>query len=262
MIPACKISNSPARRHARRIVAAFLCCFPLLAAFGSAAASSDPSAAFDAANRLYEQGKFTEAAAAYQHMIESGAASAAVWFNRGNALFKSGQAGRALACYLKADELAPRDPDAAANLIFVRSQVQGPTLTPGRWERWLGGLTLDEWTVLLSGTFSLWLLLLAARRFWPRLAAALRLPILFCAGATVLLCICLAGARRVRAEAPAIVVENRVTVRNGPFEESPAVFTVHDGAEVKVVDTKSDWVQISAGGRQVGWVKSSALIRP
>ena len=49
---------------------------------------------FDAANKLYEQGKFMEAAAGYQRLLESGRRSVVLYFNLGNARFKAGQVGR------------------------------------------------------------------------------------------------------------------------------------------------------------------------
>src|SRR6266516_3657581 len=55
------------------------------------ARAADGMPAFEQANRLYEEEKFTEAAAAYQSMIGNGRVSSALYFNLGNALFKSGQ---------------------------------------------------------------------------------------------------------------------------------------------------------------------------
>ena len=50
--------------------------------------------------------------------------------NLGNAYFKSGQLGKAIAAYREAEQMSPRDPDVRANLRFARNQVQGPTLRP------------------------------------------------------------------------------------------------------------------------------------
>ena len=99
----------------------------LLAAllFTSAGLAADVSSNFDAANKLYEEGKFSDAAAAYEQMIQSGTASSAIYFNLGNAFFKSGQLGRAVAAYRDARTIAPHDPDVRANLDFApRSQYR------------------------------------------------------------------------------------------------------------------------------------------
>jgi tetratricopeptide (TPR) repeat protein len=69
------------------------------------------NADFEAANRLYEQGQFAEAAAGYQKLIDAGQASAAVLFNLGNAWFKSGKIGRAVVAYRQAATLRRATPD-------------------------------------------------------------------------------------------------------------------------------------------------------
>jgi hypothetical protein len=65
----------------------FCSIFLLLSALTGFAA--DTSAGFDSANKLYEQGKFSEAAAAYQQMIQSGTSSSALYFNPVNSVARS-----------------------------------------------------------------------------------------------------------------------------------------------------------------------------
>jgi len=139
----------------------------MLALAGQAFASGDSPGAFDTANKLYEQGKFPEAASAYEKIIGSGPVSPALYFNLGNALYKSDQIGRALAAYRQAERIAPRDPELRANLQFVRELVQNPTLQPTRWQHWLGSLTLNEWTVLTAVALWLWLALLTLPQWQP-----------------------------------------------------------------------------------------------
>jgi tetratricopeptide (TPR) repeat protein len=214
------------------------------------------AAAFESANKLYEEGKFTDAASAYEKLARSGETSAALYFNLGNAFFKSGQIGRAVAAYRTAEQITPRDPDLRANLQFARNQAQGPTLSPGRWQRWLGRLTLNEWTLLAAVAVWLWLLLLAVRQWRPALKPALRTYVLSLAILAGLLCACVAATlRETRFTRTAIVITADAVVRYGPLAESPTAFTVHDGAELRVLDQKDEWLQVSAGPRRVGWLR-------
>jgi len=224
-------------------------------------AAAEVSLAFDAANKLYAQGKFTEAAGAYETLAQSGPVSPALYFNLGNAFFKSSQVGRAIAAYRQAERLTPRDPDARANLQFARNQVQGPTLRPSRWERWLDTLSLNEWTGLSA--VALWLTfgLLTARELRPALARSLRSWTLLTGLSTALLLACLALAWTGQTlHQTAIVAAKEATVRTGPFDESPSAFTAHDGAELRVLDHKDDWLQVTDGTRRVGWVKRDAVL--
>ena len=219
------------------------------------------SADFDAANKLYEEGKFAEAAAAYDKLVQSGQVSAALYFNLGNAWFKSGHMGRAIAAYREAQQLNPRDPDLRANLQFARNQTPSPTLTPSRWQRWLGRLTLNEWTLLAAGAVWLWLLLLAVLQWRPALRPVLRGYVISLAVITGLSCACVAAAwHEGRFTRTAIVIVGEATVRYGPLGESPAAFTVHDGAELRVLDQKDEWLQVSAGARRVGWIRRDQTV--
>jgi tetratricopeptide (TPR) repeat protein len=214
------------------------------------------AAGFDAANSLYEQGKYAEAVSAYEVLAQSGQVSAAIYFNLGNAYFKSGQIGRAIAAYRAAQQITPRDPDLRANLQFARNQTPGPTLSPSRWQRWLARLTVNEWTLLAASAVWLWLLLLAILQWRPALRPALRNYVFSLAVLGALLCLCVfAALRETRFTPAAIVVTGEATARYGPLAESPAAFTVHDGAELRVLDQKDEWLQVTAGPRRIGWLR-------
>jgi tetratricopeptide (TPR) repeat protein len=228
---------------------------------GSRAALS--TAGFDSANKLYEEGKFADAASAYEKLVQSGQVSAALYFNLGNAWFKSGQIGRAIAAYRQAQRITPRDPDLRANLQFARNQTPSPTLPPSRWQRWMGRLTLNEWTLLASGAVWLWLGLLAALQWRPALRPVLRTYVYSLAVLVVLLCASVVAAlREGRFVRTAVVVSREASVRYGPLAESPTAFTVHDGAELRVLDQKDEWLQVNAGPRRIGWLRRDQALVP
>jgi tetratricopeptide (TPR) repeat protein len=223
--------------------------------------AEDFAAAFDAANKLYAEGRFTEAASAYEKILETSHASPAIYFNLGNTFFKSGPMGRAIAAYRQAEKISPRDPDLRANLQFARNQVQGPTLRPGRWERGLVTLSLNEWTWLSAGAVWLTFALLTARQVRPALARPLKNWTLASAVIAGILIGCLATALASTSMAKtAIITVTEAAVRSGPFDESPNAFTARDGAELRVLDQKGDWLQVTDGTRRLGWVKSGSVL--
>ena len=223
--------------------------------------AEDSVSAFDAANRLYAQSKFPEAAAGYEQMIAAGSVSPALYFNLGNANFKSGKIGRAIAAYRQAETLTPRDPDVRANLQFARAQVPGPTLRANLLQRALGTLSLNEWTRL--GAVALWVAfgLLAWKQICPGLAAALRGWTLLAGAAALTLWVAVALACLQNPGRDSVIVSTRETaIRSGPFDESPNAFTANDGAELRWLDRKDDWLQVTDGTRRVGWVKRDSVI--
>src|SRR5438445_3835657 len=150
--------------------------------------AASPNAEFEQANKLYEEGKFAEAAAGYQSLIERGTESPTIYYNLGNAWYKAGQNGRAIAAYLHAERLAPRDPNVRFNLGFVRNKVNVGKISTGTvLQRTLRHLSLNEWTIASASALWLWLFLLATREFRPAWRFALRGYIITAAILTLLL---------------------------------------------------------------------------
>lgn len=217
--------------------------------------AGDAENEFDAANKLYERGKYPDAAAAYEKLAQSGRVSAALYFNLGNAYFKSSQMGRAIAAYRAAEQLSPRDPDIRANLQFARNQIQGPTLPPGRWQKILCKLTADEWTML--GLVPGWLCLigLTAMQIRPAWKPVLR-GFSIATGAVALAAgLFLSLFLTTGSDKTAIIIHHDVTVRSGPLDEAQTIFTAHDGAELSVLDAKDNWLQVTTDNQHLGWVR-------
>jgi tetratricopeptide (TPR) repeat protein len=239
-----------------------LCLAILLPCVPATVAADDFPKAFEQANRLYEQGRFAEAAAAYEKILAGGRGSAAVHFNLGNALFKAGHVGKAIVSYRLAEQIAPRDADIRANLQFARNSVEGgASRRPERWRSWLERLTLDEWTVLATGSYWIWLVLLALGQWRSDAAKTLRGYTATAGGTALTLALCLGislyGSARAQT---AIVVSPEAVVHYGPLDESQKSYTARDGTELTVVDQKGDWVQVLDGANRSGWLRRDQIV--
>jgi len=226
-----------------------------LLAFTANLVAAEIPADFVAANKLYAEGKFAAAAAAYGAILQTGARSPALLFNYGNAEFKAGHVGRAIAAYRRAELLAPRDAEIRANLAFVRNQVQGATQRESRWQNWVGSLTLNEGALLTVFLFWLTFALLTLRQLRPalvpKLSSATRIFVaLTLFSGTVL---ALQAANHFSA-ATAVVTADNITVHSGPFDDAQSVFTARDGAELSVLDRHDDWVQVVNNAGKIGWL--------
>ena len=238
----------------------FFLAFSLLFLCAPHVRAQSPVSDFEAANKLYYEAQFTNAAAAYEKTIQSGQHTPALYFNLGNAWFKSGQVGRAIAAYRHAEQLTPRDPDVRANLQFARSQAQAPSFSPNAWQRWLSKLTLNEWTLLTTGSVWLWFLLLAALQWRPQWKNSFRSVLFALAAASLVLCGCLAAALYEDGLQTAVVIAREAVVRHGPLDESQNSFAVHDGAELRVLDRKDDWLLVTTDPRRIGWLRRDQVL--
>lgn len=259
-------------RHARLALVSLFSIALWLAANASAAAPAPApapvpvaSSSFEQANKKYEEGAYRDAAALYETLVAQGHPTSAVYFNLGNAWFKAGQTGRAIASYLAGQRLDPRDPSLRFNLQFARKKATGSDSPPGTWwRRWLLSLTLNEWSVLFGCAFWLWFSLLCLRELRASLRKTLGGYTAAAAAAALILGLMLAGAfRQWNGPAIAVVAIPEAVVRYGPLDESQVFFQLPDGTEVTVVDRKTgeqSWVQIRDATGREGWLKSSEII--
>jgi tetratricopeptide (TPR) repeat protein len=217
-----------------------------------------PAETFSAANVSYEQGRFAEAAALYESVITNNAATASAWFNLGNARFKAGEPGRAIAAWRNAERLTPRDAALRANLAFVRRKAAGDQeLQANTIDLLAGYFTPNEWA---AATAVAWVVLFSilAMTEWRAGAAGSKRPSLLLAvvGIATLL---LGGAAAMtyvdyykRTE---VVTVRQAAARLGPLDDSQIAFQVNEGSEFLVLDTTSIWVQVENRNKKVGWLK-------
>jgi len=226
--------------------------------------AADVAVDFAAANRLYAEGKFAEASAAYEKILSTGAQSPALLFNAGNAEFKAGHLGQAIAAYRQAELLAPRDAELRANLTFVRNQVQGAAWRESRWQNWVNSLSLNEGTLLTAGFFWVTLALFVIRQIKPALAPKLQGVTRLAVALTIFSGAVLAlQAANHFTSAVAVVTTGEATARSGPFDDAQSVFTVRDGAELRVLDRHDDWIQVSGSAGKIGWLsRRQAVLLP
>ncbi|MDB6017433.1 MAG: BatE, domain containing protein [Pedosphaera sp.] len=219
-------------------------------------------ARFEQANKFYEEGKYDSAAGAYDKLLEAGPVSGAVYFNRGNALFKMGQLGRAIASYRQGEQLLPRDPDLRANLQFARTQARGGSpYQRDYWQRWLHLMTLNEWTLLTAGLAWLFFILLALTQWRPESTRGLRPWLAGIGGLLVVLGVTLAGAlNRDYFTTYAIIIAGEADVRNGPLDESQTSYKVRDGMELTVHDRKDGWLQVLDSAQRSGWLRQDQML--
>lgn len=225
---------------------------------------------FEAANKLYEQGQFAEAAASYERLIPNHPFSDTLYFNLGNAWFKAGKAGRAIAAYRRAEQVSPRDPSIRFNLQFARKKVAGGEAPVASvWERALLALTLNEWSVLVAGALWVWFSLLALREGRPALRQTLSGYTATAGVLFLLLAICLGNAAQLRLKTRSAVISvPEAIVRSGPLDEAKVLHQFRDGVEVTVLDDKTlagpngqqSWLQVRTAIGQSGWLKSDQAI--
>jgi tetratricopeptide (TPR) repeat protein len=130
---------------------------------------------FDQARKAYENGDQEAAVAGFERALQGAPGGVGVLYNLGNARFRQGELGRALAAWRQAEWITPRDPALRHNLDLIRRRLGQPEVP--FWKRGLGWLTLDEWAVsavLLVWAWSGWQIFVGIRPGWADSGSGVR----------------------------------------------------------------------------------------
>ncbi len=230
--------------------------------------AASAAALYNRGNDLYQLGQYEKARDAYIKALETGIEAPDLYYNLANAHLRSGDLGRAVAFYLKAERLAPRDLDVKFNLEYARRKVAAklPDLPQGPFSRAfnaaVGFLSANEWTLVIVCAY--WVACISAavmvlvRSGW--LAGAFRVALV--AGAAIfILSLPFAGARVKRDffTTTAVIMADKVAARSGPSDDNAALFDLYEGMEVRVDQCESGWCRVSAKGGFMGWVSSESF---
>jgi hypothetical protein len=225
----------------------------------------------DTANQLYEAGQYTQAAQAYEQLVEQGMADSALFYNLGNAHFKQGDYGRAILNYRRAQQLAPRDADIAANLALARAQAvdQYEVVDEGGFIGQAGSavqawLSLNELAMAALAAwvlFALLLLLISSARAGSAWRKGLQYTLVATAMALAVGVLALGSALYAdRQWSEGVIVATEVDVTSGPGGQYVTEFTLHSGAEVDLVEMRGNWARlVLPGGELEGWVPAGAV---
>ena len=229
----------------------------------------DPFATVKEANDLYSKNQFEQAVKLYKSVCESGYASSELYFNLGNAYFKTNNIKEAILYYERAKLLNPGDKDIEYNLEMARSMTVDkinalPELFFITWIKWVRDLlSLSGWTILCLVTFilslaALLLYLLSDRIGMKKTGFWIGVFILFVSLTSFAMGIQLKHMQT--ANNTAIIFASPVTLKSAPAESGTNLFVLHEGTKVEILDQVGEWrwVKIADGNR--GWIKMSDMV--
>lgn len=232
--------------------------------------SIDPESLVRQGNTFYTEAQYERAVETYEAVIDSGFISSELYFNLGNAYFKSHDITMALVNYERALILDPNDKEIVHNLGIAREfVVDRIEVLPEFFLRtWFRGfvriLDTDLWAIISLASFIAALCLLIVYFFSPRLN--LRKMSFWMAVFLVIVSItCFVFASENRNMAMnhnrAIIQTSSVTIKSSPDEQSGSdLFLLHEGTSVTVEDELGEWREVVLSDGNRGWLKESDLI--
>ncbi len=245
--------------------------FALIFMFRHASGAADLQALVKQGNQYYLDGDYERAAVAYQSVIDSGYTAAALYYNLGNAYYKSHNITMALVNYERAHILDPKDKDIQHNLNVAREFVTDridvlPEFFLRRaYEGFVKTFSADLWALISLSAFILALSILLVYFFSKRvgirrLAFWMGIIFILIAGSTLLFAS--KQHRLISRHNQAIIITPSVTIKSSPDAESGTdLVLLHEGTKVTVEDSLSDWREVVLSDGNRGWLKESDLVR-
>jgi tetratricopeptide (TPR) repeat protein len=218
---------------------------------------------FDAAESPEQ---YREAATEFESILADGYRSGAVYYNLGNAYFRTGEYGRAILNYRKALPYLPRDPYLKANLKQAIAVAPGKLADPPTpwwshvlfWSEWVSFPTkVMACATVLSGAALV--LVVAITMRMPRWLWLV--PALMGVGLIVGIDVVLNNAETLGNQHAVITGETIARKGTGNSYEPAFDQPLRDGAEFTVLSVSSDWTLGRFEGIGDGWVKNDFVAR-
>lgn len=225
----------------------------------------EAQAVFAQANEAYAREDYAAAREGYEKLIAHGQGGPDVLYNLGTTYMAQGDLGRAVLSLERAWKQGGRAPDLEANLALARARqvdkVEGATVeedfltrvvraTPGEAVGW--GF-LGAWGAGF-GLLLLFRFLRPGRRIWAAVLVGLAFTVAVPTGA-------LLGAHMwvSRTLHEAVVLSPTLVAREFPKGEAKALFEVHAGLKVRLLEETGRYVRIRLPNGLEGWTEREGI---
>ena len=247
------------RRHAAAAPAVLL--LLLLPMSASAVTKAD-------ADSAYVRGEYQQAIKDYEALLKQGA-SADLYYNLGNAYYRTENITRAVLNYERALLLSPSDRDIRFNLQMARSKTIDKIIPEQEmffvtWYRSLISLaSVDGWARTALISLALAIMLALVYLFSDRIC--LRKVGFF--GAFLMVGVFLCSnlfahqqKQQLLHRKGAIVIAPAVTVKSTPAQNGTDLFILHEGAKVTITDASmKDWKEVRLADGKEGWIETRQI---
>ena len=221
------------------------------------------------ANTAFTSGEYPVAVELYESLVSAGVVHEHLYYNLGNAYYRSGWLGPAIYNYERALRISPGFADARYNLAVAREAVAEKVvdrLEKAEQEQW----TISVVTYFTIGELSVAFLLLNALLFGGLIA--LRFISNGFARTTLLVSTVFVGAAFVAATVltvghalylekvrVGIVLPDQLHMREGADNKTSTRSPVHAGLKVRIIRAEPGWMQVRLANGAEGWVPEKSI---
>ena len=249
------------KKGGRKSVVSIVVLLMLLPMAANAATKAD-------ADSAYVNGNYQEAIKGYEALLRNGA-SAELYYNLGNAYYRTENITRAVLNFERALLLSPGDSDIRFNLQIARSKTIDKIVPESEmffvtWYRSLVNMmSVDGWgrtaLVSLALVIVLFLVYLFSARVWMQKVG-------FFGGGVLLVLFVISNIfawqqrQNLLYRQGAIVIASSVTVKSTPAQNGTDLFILHEGTKVIITDgSMKNWREVRLADGKKGWIESKKI---
>jgi len=240
--------------------------FISILSFGSVVAA-DNKELWDSASENYDAGDYLKAIESYSKLIEKGYTSPQLYYNLGNAYFKSGSLGGAIWSYRRALKLDPGMEQARANLNYVREfnidkiEVKGQGFITDIWTDITNAMSSNSFVIIFMAAWwaiglALFLIILRpVNSYWPHYLLILGLVVAILSGA--------ASYTRITKDKLTrwgVLAADTADIREGPGSDFEKIEVGHEGLEFKILREREGDFLIELRNGLKGWVPTETVL--
>lgn len=220
------------------------------------------------ADSAYARQQYQQAIKDYEELLHKGV-SADLYYNLGNAYYRTDNITRAVLNYERALLLSPGDSDIRFNLQMARSKTIDK-ITPESemfFVTWYHSLvnimSVDGWARTALVSLALVIVLLLVYLFSGRIL--LRKIGFFGGFFLILLFICsnvfaYQQKQKLMDRTGAIIISTAVPVKSTPAKSGTDLFILHEGTKVEIIDgSLHDWKEVRVADGKEGWIETSQM---
>lgn len=230
------------------------------------ALSFNADSVFVQANSAYVAEDYETAIQKYMELVSNDFMSSDVYYNLGNAYYKSNEIGKSIWAYENAHKINPANEDINFNLQFVNDlTVDKISINKKGIGSWLNknifSFSPNFWfgVSIISGFIIAFLLYLF---FTPTSHLTNNLSLL---GIVIFGIVFLSATafsivqkNRITGQTKVVVIESSANVLTEPNDEANTSFQLHEGAQMNIKSKNSQWYEVELNGN-TGWVSKNTV---
>ena len=219
------------------------------------------------ANKALIAENYNDAIVKYESILKDGYMSAELYYNLGNAYYRSEQLGKSIWAYSNALDIAPRNRDVAHNLAIANAQIVDRIEMPKSFifitfYRLLKSImTTHEW--ILFGSFLIFIksIHFSVMKFGLFGGKMYKMTSTILISLIILVHIfSLDSYIDKQRKNSAVVISNNVNAYSGPFYGSSSIlFQINEGIKVDISNQQKDWLEIILIDGKKGWIPSESI---